>query len=251
MVNEKSEATSRLLTLTAAQFPNLTEAERALLVFIGLEKRAKGDFALAGPSAAVSDVSNDAAHADQWNHQRDVRGELIQWLAVDPDAARLVDPRGIRLLGARVTGRLDPSRVHVPFPIVLRNCAVPERLMFGATSILFLDLGGSHIGEMDAPGIEVDSDLRLDAGFQAAGEVNVAEARIGGALLTSGRFKSSAIDFDLFDPKNTQRRAFYGLQMRVGAAWFSAMYISTAASNSAARRLAQTSSSMGVLLILE
>jgi len=215
-VNEKSEAASRLLTLVGAQFPNLTEAERALLVFVDLKKRAQGDFALAGPNAAASDASNEPVHADQWNHERDVRAELIRWLSVDPDASRLVDPRGIRLLGARVIGRLDLSRVHVPFPIVLRNCAVPERLIFAATSILFLDLGGSHIGEMDAPGIEVDSDLRLDSGFQAAGEVNVAEARIGGALLTSGRFKSSAIDFDLFDPKNTQRRAFYGLQMRVG-----------------------------------
>jgi hypothetical protein len=185
-----------------------------LLVFVDLKKRAQGDFALAGPSAAVSDVNNDPVHADQWNHERDVRAELIRWLSVDPDASRLVDSRGIRLLGARVTGRLDLSRVHVPFPIFLRNCAVPKRLSGDQYS--FPRFRGSHIGEMDAPGIEVDSDLRLDSGFQTAGEVNVAEARIGGALLTSGHFRSSAIDFDLFDPKNTQRRAFYGLQMRVG-----------------------------------
>ncbi len=214
--NEKYEATSHLLKLVAAQFPNLTEAERALLVFVDLKQSAQGDFALAGPSAAASDATNDPAHADLWNYERDVRAELIRWLSVDPDASRLVDPRGIRLLGARVTGRLDLSRVHVPFPIVLRNCAVPELLTFAATNILSLDLGGSRIGALDAPGIEVDSDLRLDSGFQAAGEINVAEARIGGALLTSGHFKSSAIDADLFDPKNKQRRAFYGLQMRVG-----------------------------------
>jgi hypothetical protein len=216
MENESSEAASPLVTLAEVQFPNLSEAERRLLLFADLKQRAQGEFALAGPRAAVSDASNDPAHAEQWNHEREVRGELIRWLSVDPDASRLVDPRGIRLLAARVTGRLDLSQVHVPFPIVLRNCAIPERLAFAAANILSLDLGGSHIGEMDAPGIEVDNDLRLDSGFQAAGEVNVAEARIGGALLTSGHFKSSALDFDLFDPKNKQRRAFYGLQMRIG-----------------------------------
>jgi hypothetical protein len=138
--SEKSKARSRLLTLVAAQFPNLTEAERALLVFVDLKERAKGDFALASSSAAASAASNDPLHAEQWNHQRDVRAELIRWLSVDPDASRLVDPRGIRLLGAKVVGRLDLSRVHVPFPIVLRNCEVPERLTFAATSILYLDL---------------------------------------------------------------------------------------------------------------
>src|ERR1700689_5733785 len=80
-VNEKSEATSRLLTLVGAQFPNLTEAERALLVFVDLKKRAQGDFALAGPNAAASDASNEPVHADQWNHERDVRAELIRCLS--------------------------------------------------------------------------------------------------------------------------------------------------------------------------
>jgi hypothetical protein len=214
---DKPSATSgRLVAMAAAEFPNLTEAERALLVFVDLKNRAQGDFALGGPSANPSDPTNDPAHADRWGHEREIRADLIRWLCVDPDASRMVDPAGIRILGARIPGRLNLSRVHVPFPIVLRNCAVPERISLAATVVPSLDLGGSHIGEMDAPGIEVDNDLKLDAKFQAAGEINVAEARIGGSLTSSGRFKSSAIDLDLFDPKNAQRRAFYGLQMRVG-----------------------------------
>src|SRR5277367_4294348 len=210
--DKRSATSGRLLAMAAAEFPNLTEAERALLVFVDLKNRAQGDFALGGPGANP----NDPAHADQWSHEREIRADLIRWLCVDPDASRMVDPAGIRILGARITGRLNLSRVHVPFPIVFRNCAVPERISLEATVVPSLDLGGSHIGEMDAPGIEVDNDLKLDAKFQAAGEINVAEARIGGSLTSSGSFKSSAIDLDLFDPKNAQRRAFYGLQMRVG-----------------------------------
>jgi hypothetical protein len=214
--DKSSTASGRLVAMAAAEFPNLTEAERALLVFVDLKNRAQGDFAHGGTSANPSDPTNDPAHADKWGHEREIRADLIRWLCVDPDASRMVDPAGIRILGARITGRLNLSRVRVPFPIVLRNCAVPERISLAATVVPSLDLGGGHIGEMDAPGIEVDNDLKLDAKFQAAGEINVAEARIGGSLTSSGRFKSSAIDLDLFDPKNTQRRAFYGLQMRIG-----------------------------------
>jgi hypothetical protein len=210
------KSSGRLVAMAAAEFPNLTAAERALLVFVDLKNRAHGDFALGGPNANPGDPTNNPAHADQWGHEREIRADLIRWLCVDPDASRMVDPAGIRVLGARVTGRLNLSRVHVPFPIVLRNCAARERISLAATVVPSLDLGGSHIGEMDAPGIEVDNDLKLDARFQAAGETNFAEARIGGSLTSSGSFKSSAIDLDLFDPKNAQRRAFYGLQMRVG-----------------------------------
>jgi hypothetical protein len=139
--NPSSQAAIPLVTLAAAQFPNLTEAERGLLLFADLKQRARGEFALAGPRADAADASNDPTHADQWNHERDVRADLIRWLSVNPAVSSLVDPRGIRLLAARVTGRLDLSQVHVPFPIVLRNCAIPERLAFAAAKILYLDLG--------------------------------------------------------------------------------------------------------------
>jgi hypothetical protein len=212
----ESDVSSGLVALAAQQFPNLTKAERAMLVFVDVKNRTQGDFAFGGSSALLDDPTNDPANADSWTHDRDVRAELIRWLCADPDASRLVDPGGIRLLGSRITGRLNLSRVHVPFPIVLRNCAIPERMTLAATHIPSLDLGGSHIRELDAPGIDVENDLKLDSGFKADGEVSLFEARIGGSLSTSGHFKSSALDLDLFDPKNLDRRAFYALQMRVG-----------------------------------
>jgi hypothetical protein len=212
----ESDDMSRLVALGAAQFPNLTKAERAMLVFVDVRNRTQGDFAIAGSSALLNDPTNVPANANSWTHDRDVRAQLIRWLCVDPDASRLVDPGGIRLLGARITGRLNLSRIHVPFPIVLRNCAVPERMILAATHIPSFDSGGSQIRELDAPGIEVEDDLKLNSGFKADGEVNLFEARIGGSLSTSGHFKNSALDSDLFDPKNVDRRAFYALQMRVG-----------------------------------
>src|ERR1700678_353120 len=214
---KESDAPSRLVALAAPQFPNLTKAERAMLEFVDIKNLTRDDFALGGTSALLDDPTNDPANADSWTDDRDVRAELIRWLCVaDPNAPPLVDPLGIRLLGARITGRLNLSPINLPFPIVLRNCAIPERVTLAATHIPSLDLGGSHIRELDAPGIDLENDLKLDSGFKADGEVSLFEARIGGSLSTSGHFKSSALDLDLFDPKNLDRRAFYALQMRVG-----------------------------------
>jgi hypothetical protein len=212
----ESGAASRLVALATAQFPNLTKAERAMLVFVDVKNRAQADFAFGGSSTLLNDPTNDPANADSWSHDRDVRAQLMRWLSADPQTSGLVDPGGIRLLGARITGGLNLSQIHVPFPIVLRNCAIPERMTLAASHIPSLDLGGSHIRELDAPGIEVENDLKLNSGFKADGEVNLFEARIGGSLTSSGQFKNSALDLDLFDPKNVDRRAFYALQMRVG-----------------------------------
>ena len=89
---KKSDSSNRLVTIAAAQFANLTTAERAMLAFVDLKNRVEGDFAPGGPSAVPGDPTNDPAHADSWGHDRDVRAELIRWLCVDPDASRLVDP---------------------------------------------------------------------------------------------------------------------------------------------------------------
>ena len=229
--NEKYEATSHLLKLVAAQFPNLTEAERALLVFVDLKQSAQGDFALAGPSAAASDATNDPAHADLWNYERDVRAELIRWLSVDPDASRLVDPRGIRLLGARVTGRLDLSRVHVPFPIVLRNCAVPELLTFAATNILSLDLGGSLSAHWTPPGSRLIATSGSTLVFrpQAKSTSPKRESAAHCSPPATSRAQQSMPICSIRKTSSGGRST--GCRCAWGAAWFSAMYISTAASN--------------------
>lgn len=189
-----------LIRLAAAGFPSLTHAERALLEFADVKQRARGDFAAAGPSAVPNDPSNDPVHADRWGHDREVRAELIRWLCVDPDASRLVDPRGIRLLGARVTGKLDLSHVRVPFGIAMIRCLIPEQINLDSAEIPKLNLSGSSTGEIFAQNLVVagDADIGSDGidyggPFRASGEVYLWGARVGGsANFAGGRFHSSA-----------------------------------------------------------
>src|ERR1700722_18599874 len=92
---------TELLKLAAGEFSNLTPAETALLKFAGSYRSEPGGFAIAGPGAKPDDPSNDPSHADKWGKEREVRADLIRWLCVDPRAKALIDPQGIRLLGAR------------------------------------------------------------------------------------------------------------------------------------------------------
>jgi hypothetical protein len=188
-----------LIRLAASRFPSLTHAERALLENADVKNVARTDFAAAGPSSVPNDPSNDPTHADRWHHDREVRAELIKWLCVDPDASRQVDPRGIRLLGARVTGKLDLSHIRVPFGIAMIRSSIPEQIDLDSAEIPKLDLAASSTGEIFAPNMVVlgDADIGWDtheygSEFRASGEVYLQGARIGGVLcFGGGTFHSS------------------------------------------------------------
>jgi len=186
----------RLVKLGALNFPNLTPAERALLAFAERSNTSRGKFAIAGSSDAPLDPSNDPAHADEWAHDRDVRADLIRWLAVDNGANSLVDPSGVRLLGARIVGPVDLSHVKVPFAITLVRCSIPQPMVLESTDLPYLDLSGSYTGSIHAPNLTVHGDLNLgsvedssspkSAPFNASGTVSFESAKIRGSANFGG-----------------------------------------------------------------
>jgi hypothetical protein len=192
-----------LLKLAEGEFSNLTPAETALLKFAGSNRSEPGGFAIAGPSAKPDDPSNDPSHADLWGKEREVRADLIRWLCVDPRARALVDPQGIRLLGARITGKLYLADVTVPFAFTLRNCSISERMTFEHASLPRLDLGGCYTGEIDGRAAVVHGDLNLDS-LRASGEVWFNDSTIDGDLSArGGHFTHSAVE-----PHETEEASF-------------------------------------------
>jgi hypothetical protein len=203
-----------LIKLASSTFPNLTFAERAMLKFAEIDNVDRGAIAVCGSSPNPADPTNDPKNATGWSAQRNIRASLIEWLCLNPHANALVYPKGIRIMGARIVGGLDLSQVRVPIAIVMHNCSVSERMTLAATDLPYLELDGSYVGEIDAPGINVHGDLSLSGGFHAAGEVNLHGATIGGDLLcVGGHFTHSGVD--LFNPDNKERRAIDGNQARV------------------------------------
>jgi len=198
---EKSEGGSRLVGLAATLFPNLTRAERALLNHADVRNVGRGEFAVAGISANPADPSNDPAHADNWDAQRNIRAGLIRWMNVDPDAIRLIDPQGIRVLGARIAGPLDLSQVRVPFAITLRNCSIPATMELSSTEIPSLSLRGSSTGSIHGAAIEVAGVLDLSRGYHSKGVVNLQSAQLGMLHATAGHFEFAPDPQDISEEK--------------------------------------------------
>jgi hypothetical protein len=179
-----------LETLAQARFPALSQAEVTLL-----RAAPKGEVAWCGPSAKDDDPANDPAKADQWGHEREIRADLIRWLCVDRDAASTVEPKGIQIHAARITGGLDLSFVSVPFPLSLRRCRFIDDAVLISTGLPELSLAGSRVQSVTADGANVKGGVFLHDGFCAEGEVRLSGAQIGGDLTCSrGTFKNPGKD---------------------------------------------------------
>jgi hypothetical protein len=150
-----------LLEMASKRFPDLTRAERALFVFADKSNQARGEFAIAASSGAPLDPSNDPSHADEWPPDRNIRAELIRWLAVDNGASTLVDPNGVRVLGARISGKIDLAFARVPFALTLVRCWIPGEMNLASADLPSIDLSGSRTGRIDGRNLFVHGDLNL------------------------------------------------------------------------------------------
>ena len=177
---------SPLTKLAAAKFPSLTRCERAVLENADLKTTRHGPPAACGPSSKLEDPSNDPKNAATWDHQRDLRAELIRWVFIDPEANKQVDPTGIEALGARITGSLDLGYAHAPFVLGCVHCAILEPVMLESAELNVLVLSGSYTNSIDGGGSHIRYGVYLDDGFKASGPVSFGNSRIDGDFNCSG-----------------------------------------------------------------
>lgn len=85
----------------------------------------------------------------------DVIGELVLGRRGD------LDPRGISVSGARITGCLDLSFVHVTTNIELVACALDAPVLLRDARVGRLMLNGSRLVQLFAQELQVDGDLFL------------------------------------------------------------------------------------------
>ena len=178
-------ARSSLVTLASSKFPNLTQCERAILEYADLNTMTRGDSAVCGPSSKFDDPSNDPANAATWDHQRDVRAELIRWIFVDPDATKEVDPVGVHALGARIVGAINLYNVRAPFGLRLGRSAIPEPITLFGSDLGLLGLQGSHIGGIEAGASHIRGPVFL-WGVKASARVFFGNSRIDGDFNCAG-----------------------------------------------------------------
>ncbi len=173
---------SQLERLACKQFPELkrteTKCEESLL-----RNLADGHVTNCDLLHDKDGVPENADKAGQ--EQYDVNAKLIRWLCVDPQASKLVDPRGIQLRAARVVGELDLSFVAVPFSLFLINSRFTENLNVLDAKVPELNLMGTWVPGINGDGVKVANDVFLRNGFRSEGEVRLLGAEIGGDLTAS------------------------------------------------------------------
>jgi sRNA-binding regulator protein Hfq len=177
MSSERPIAQADLETLAQPIFGKLGDAEVKLLRAV-----AKGQWAVCGPNQKDDDPANDPSRSQQWGVEREVRADVIRWLFVNSDCAEKVDPKGIRVHGAKIKGMLDLSYVSSTFPLVLRHCRLLENANFRCVELPELVLQGSWVRSVMAGGAKIKGTVALDRGFRAEGEVKLITAEISGDL---------------------------------------------------------------------
>jgi len=143
----------------------VTDAETRLLA--ALENGNVADI----PSAPKPDQAED------WKDDHTVRADFLRHLCLHPDTYD-IDPRGVQLSGARITGTLDleAATLHRPLWIIHSRFEAAPILRDAATRTLALHT--CHLPGLRADRLSVTGTLRL------IGSTFIGEVRLAGATIT-------------------------------------------------------------------
>jgi hypothetical protein len=134
----------------------------------------------------------DESAMQSWDASRTVPADLIREI-LRGRLASTADPRGLRLRGARIAGRLDLENLTTVVGLELRDCFLPEGLVARDASLPGLTLDGCLLAHPVEPPIEADrlgvTVVSLEGAVITAhsekGAVRLLGARVGGSLYCS------------------------------------------------------------------
>ncbi|MEV0297004.1 hypothetical protein [Nocardia sp. NPDC050710] len=124
------------------------------------------------------------AHAQSWGTDRQLPAAALR--AVLLDRTLSVDPRGLRINGARITGPVDLENVQFEHPLHLTESHIAHDIDLSGSKLKELNLSRSHITSLNLTNATVIGDVFARDGFTAAGTIRAAVARIGGMFDLSG-----------------------------------------------------------------
>lgn len=127
---------------------------------------------------------DDPRAGGSWGPERTVRGEVLRALLLD-GPTRDGEIAGMKLAGARITGRLDLRYGTVEHPVRLRSCHFDETPNFYGAQVRALVLSDSVLPGLRASTLRVELVLRITC-CRITGPVRLAGAQIAGAFFANG-----------------------------------------------------------------
>ena len=146
---------------------------------VSSRERALADALTSGWVVECSKLSTEQLGATD-NPRYTIRAELLRELVLGRNGERL-DPLGVRVHGARITGTLDLTHVPAAVGIELRGCFFECAVLLVSARLPWLTLAGSHLSALDCDGLHVDGDVLLGDGFTATGQGDYGAVRLLGA----------------------------------------------------------------------
>lgn len=112
-----------------------------------------------------------------------IRAELLRELLL-ARCNKPLDPRGVRVHGARISGVLDLTHVRAAVGIELRSCSFDHPVLLRDAHVPWLVLNGSCVPALDGDALRVDSSLLLTERFRVIGHSELGVVRLRGARIT-------------------------------------------------------------------
>ena len=128
--------------------------------------------------------ADDPGDGASWGPERTVRAEVLRALLLN-GPTRDGEIAGLKLMGARITGRLDLMYGTVEHPVRLRSCYFEEPPNLYGAQVRALVLSDSVLPGLTAGTLRVELVLRITC-CRVSGPVRLAGAQISGAFFANG-----------------------------------------------------------------
>lgn len=133
-----------------------------------------------------STCSIDPPESVEKGPKPEVSAEFIRWLATDPQTLQHVDPRGIFVWRATVSGKLDLWNCRVHSVLRLKSCTFHAEVSLQSAETRNLEFSGSSFERgVNAGQLVAHGSLWLDR-VRTSAVVDLIGARIEGDLVCSG-----------------------------------------------------------------
>jgi hypothetical protein len=126
-------------------------------------------------------VADDLGSALSWSPARVIRAEVIRALLLGAGEAQPGYAPGVRLRGARITGRLDLMGASLAYPLVCEYCSFDEELRFVESSTRTVRIVNSYLPALNGTRMRLDGILNFFAST-IAGMLRLDQARVSGQL---------------------------------------------------------------------